>query len=193
MVTKAKKEEQQLCELRINSRTVILVPPEKCNEEYARKVRSRYSKLNGSSSMKYFEYWNIFSSDVIFYVYLQQFSQIATTFLFWARESPLSRRLQNLFNTPHRFIEIYYLITYFFNLLVFLGMQIEMIGTGAGILWNILNAQDDKMEIAKLKKESKLTDANFWASAGWLAKEGKLIYSSEKKGKKNVEYYTLVK
>ena len=46
-----------------------------------------------------------------------------------------------------------------------------MIGTGAGILWNILNAQDDKMEIAKLKKESKLTDANFWASAGWLAKE----------------------
>lgn len=100
MVTKAKKEEQQLCELRINSRTVILVPPEKCNEEYARKVRSRYSKLNGSSSMKYFEYWNIFSSDVIFYVYLQQFSQIATTFLFWARESPLSRRLQNLFILP---------------------------------------------------------------------------------------------
>ena len=102
---------------------------------------------------------------------------------------PLTKPL----HTPHRFIEIYYLITYFFNLLVFLGMQIEMIGTGAGILWNILNAQDDKMEIAKLKKESKLTDANFWASAGWLAKEGKLIYSSEKKGKKNVEYYTLVK
>lgn len=72
-------------------------------------------------------------------------------------------------------------------------MQIEMIGSNAGVLWNILNAQDDKMEIAKLKKESKLSDAQFWASTGWLAKEGKLIYSSEKKGKKTVEYYTLVK
>lgn len=72
-------------------------------------------------------------------------------------------------------------------------MQIEMIGSNAGVLWNILNAQDDKMEIAKLKKESKLSDVHFWASAGWLAKEGKLIYSSDKKGKKTVEYYTLVK
>ena len=72
-------------------------------------------------------------------------------------------------------------------------MQIELIGNNAGILWNILNAQDDKMEITKLKKESGLTDAQFWAAAGWLAKEGKLIYSSEKKGRKNVESYELVK
>ena len=68
-----------------------------------------------------------------------------------------------------------------------------MIGSNAGILWNILNAQDDKMEITKLKKESKLTDAQIWAAAGWLAKEGKLIHSAEKKGKKEVEFYTLVK
>lgn len=69
-----------------------------------------------------------------------------------------------------------------------------MIGSNAGILWNILNAQDDnKMEITKMKKESKLTDAEFWAATGWLAKEGKLIHSSEKKGKKNVDFYTLVK
>ena len=55
-----------------------------------------------------------------------------------------------------------------------------------------VNAQENKtMEIAKLKKETKLTDAEFWAAAGWLAKEGKLIYSSEKKGKKNVESYSL--
>lgn len=67
-----------------------------------------------------------------------------------------------------------------------------MIGSNAGILWNTLNAQENKtMEIAKLKKETKLTDAQFWAAAGWLAKEGKLIYSSEKKGKKNVESYSL--
>ena len=71
-------------------------------------------------------------------------------------------------------------------LTVFLGIFLS-------ILWNILNAQDDKMEINKLKKESGLTDAQFWAAAGWLAKEGKLIYSSEKKGRKNIESYQLVK
>ena len=72
-------------------------------------------------------------------------------------------------------------------------MQIELIGSNAGILWNILNAQDDKMEITKLKKESGLTDAQFWAAAGWLAKEGKLIHTAEKVGRRNVESYTLVK
>ena len=72
-------------------------------------------------------------------------------------------------------------------------MQIELIGSNAGILWNALNAQDDKMEITKLKKETGLTDAQFWAGAGWLAKEGKLIHSAEKKGKKTVEFYALVK
>lgn len=71
-------------------------------------------------------------------------------------------------------------------------MEIQLIGSNAGILWNILNAQENKtMEIAKFKKEAKLTDPQFWAAAGWLAKEGKLIYSSEKKGKKTVESYSL--
>ena len=72
-------------------------------------------------------------------------------------------------------------------------MDIQLIGNNAGILWNALNAQDEKMEITKLKKDCGLTDAQFWAAAGWLAKEGKLVYSSEKKGRKNVEYYALVK
>lgn len=71
-------------------------------------------------------------------------------------------------------------------------MQIELIGTNAGILWNILNGQDDKkMEIAKLKKECALTEPQFWAAAGWLAKEGKLLHSSEKKGKRTLEFFTL--
>ena len=72
-------------------------------------------------------------------------------------------------------------------------MQIDLIGSNAGVLWNILNAQQEKMEITKLKKESKLTDAQFWAAAGWLAKEGKLLHSTEKKGKKDVDFYTLIK
>lgn len=56
MAFKGKKDERNFCELRINSRTVILVPPEKCNEEYARKVRTRIAKMSGSASMKYLEY-----------------------------------------------------------------------------------------------------------------------------------------
>ena len=71
-------------------------------------------------------------------------------------------------------------------------MEIQLIGSNAGILWNILNAQENKtMDIAKFKKETKLTDDQFWAAAGWLSKEGKLIYASEKKGKKTVETYSL--
>jgi len=71
-------------------------------------------------------------------------------------------------------------------------MEIQLIGENAGILWNVLNAQENKtMEISKFKKETKLNDAQFWAAAGWLAKEGKLVHSAEKKGKKTVETYRL--
>lgn len=70
-------------------------------------------------------------------------------------------------------------------------MQVELIGSGAGVLWNILHTHGEKMEISQLKKESKLSDANFWASAGWLAKEGKLLHSSEKKGRRMLEFYAL--
>lgn len=70
-------------------------------------------------------------------------------------------------------------------------MQVELIGSGAGVLWNILHTQGEKMDISQLKKASKLSDANFWASAGWLAKEGKIVYSSEKKGRRTLEFYAL--
>ena len=51
-----KKNGRTLCQLRINSKTVILVPPEKCNEVYACKVRARMNKGGSAVSMKYFEY-----------------------------------------------------------------------------------------------------------------------------------------
>ncbi|MBQ8189279.1 MAG: hypothetical protein IJZ44_05825 [Lachnospiraceae bacterium] len=56
MGEKDKKNTRQLCQLRINSKTVILVPPEKCNEAYANKVRCRLAKGGAPMSMKYLEY-----------------------------------------------------------------------------------------------------------------------------------------
>ena len=47
------------------------------------------------------------------------------------------------------------------------------------------------VELAHLKKESKLSDAEFWAAIGWLSKENKLSFSTEKVGKKIVKTYSL--
>ena len=43
-------------QLRINSKTVLLVPEEKCNEAYAKKVRARMAKATGPLSMKYMDF-----------------------------------------------------------------------------------------------------------------------------------------
>ena len=56
MGEKDKTNEKQLCQLRINSKTIVLVPPEKCNDAYANKVRGRIAKSASPSSMKYLEY-----------------------------------------------------------------------------------------------------------------------------------------
>ena len=56
MGAKDKKNGKELCQLRINSKTLVLVPPEKCHEEYANKVRSRMSKGRCPISMKYMDY-----------------------------------------------------------------------------------------------------------------------------------------
>ena len=50
-----KEKEKELLPLRINDKTVLLVPPEKCNEEYANKVRVRMKKGGAPISMKYID------------------------------------------------------------------------------------------------------------------------------------------
>ena len=50
-----KEKEKELLPLRINDKTVLLVPPEKCNEEYANKVRVRMKKGGAPMSMKYLD------------------------------------------------------------------------------------------------------------------------------------------
>ena len=69
-------------------------------------------------------------------------------------------------------------------------MDQSLIGKNAGIIWTLLQGKE-KEEVAKLKKESKLTDAELWAAIGWLSRENKLTFSKEKKGRKVVEYYAL--
>ena len=70
-------------------------------------------------------------------------------------------------------------------------MEQSLIGNNAGILWTILQGKKTE-EVTKLKKDSKLSDSEFWAAIGWLSREGKLECVSEKKGRKTVTFYSLV-
>lgn len=72
-------------------------------------------------------------------------------------------------------------------------MESNLIGKNAGIIWNVLHESNEKVEVARLKKESHLTDDEFWAAIGWLSRENKLVYATEKKGRKNIGYYALAK
>ena len=69
-------------------------------------------------------------------------------------------------------------------------MTIDILGSNAGILWNVLNA-NGKMTETKLKKESGLASADFYTALGWLAREGKLSVVVETRCGKDCEYYTL--
>ena len=69
-------------------------------------------------------------------------------------------------------------------------MTIDIIGSNAGILWNVLNA-NGKMTETKLKKESGLGSAEFYTALGWLARESKINVEVEVKGSKSCEYYSL--
>ena len=69
-------------------------------------------------------------------------------------------------------------------------MEINNIGNNAGLVWNALNA-NGKMTETKLKKETGLASAEFFAALGWLARAGKLTVVVETRCGKACEYYTL--
>ena len=69
-------------------------------------------------------------------------------------------------------------------------MEINNIGNNAGLVWNALNS-NGKMTETKLKKETGLASAEFFAALGWLAREGNLNVETEVKGAKTCEYYSL--
>ncbi len=52
-------------------------------------------------------------------------------------------------------------------------MNVEVIGTNAGLVWQALDAAD-AMGLKQLKKATKLKDKEVFAALGWLAREGKI-------------------
>lgn len=54
--------------------------------------------------------------------------------------------------------------------------MIELIGTNAGLVWNVLN-EGGQMSVKAVKKATKIrADKDLYAAFGWLAKEGKLAF-----------------
>lgn len=52
-------------------------------------------------------------------------------------------------------------------------MNIEMIGTNAGLIWNALN-ENKTLSVKEIKKATKLKDKPLFAALGWLAREAKI-------------------
>ncbi len=56
-------------------------------------------------------------------------------------------------------------------------MNVETIGTCAGLLWNALN-EADVLGTKQIKKITKLKDKELFAAIGWLARENKITISA---------------
>ena len=56
-------------------------------------------------------------------------------------------------------------------------MNVELIGANAGKIWNAL--QDGALASKALKKATKLKEADLNLALGWLAREGKLVFTEE--------------
>ncbi len=56
-------------------------------------------------------------------------------------------------------------------------MNVETIGTWAGLLWNALN-EADVLGTKQIKKITKLKDKELFAAIGWLARENKITISA---------------
>jgi len=54
----------------------------------------------------------------------------------------------------------------------------EKIGSDAGLVWKVLDAQGMK-SVKELKKATKLVDKEIYAAIGWLAREEKLVFDQE--------------
>ena len=54
----------------------------------------------------------------------------------------------------------------------------EKIGSDAGCVWQVLDAQGTK-SVKELKKATKLTEKEIYAAIGWLAREEKLAFHED--------------
>ena len=60
-------------------------------------------------------------------------------------------------------------------------MTPEKIGQAAGQIWHMLSMASEKVNIADVPKQTKLTTQLAYQGLGWLAREGKIEY--EQKGR----------
>jgi hypothetical protein len=68
-------------------------------------------------------------------------------------------------------------------------MNKRLIGTNAGIIWNLLNDYQ-KWNIAQLKEASGLSEREIYAAIGWLARENKIEIDVSTEGNEN--YYLMI-
>lgn len=59
-------------------------------------------------------------------------------------------------------------------------MNVESIGTNAGLIWNALN-ESKSMNLKDLKKATKLKEKEAFLALGWLAREGKVSLEEAEK------------
>lgn len=62
-------------------------------------------------------------------------------------------------------------------------MNVETIGTYAGLVWNALN-EADALGIKQIKKITKLKDKEVFAALGWLARENKIVIAPSEEDEK---------
>ncbi len=55
--------------------------------------------------------------------------------------------------------------------------MIEKFGTNAGSVWTVLNNAEGAKSLKEVKKLCKLTEKDMYAALGWLAREGKIVFS----------------
>ena len=68
-------------------------------------------------------------------------------------------------------------------------MNKKLIGTNAGIVWNLLN-NSQKWSVAQLKEASGLSEREIYAAIGWLARENKI--EIDKSEEDQEVYYLLI-
>ena len=64
-------------------------------------------------------------------------------------------------------------------------MNCDVIGANAGLIWQAL-ADAQTLGIKQIKKVTKLKDKEVFAAIGWLAREGKLVITTDPEDEKEL-------
>lgn len=70
-------------------------------------------------------------------------------------------------------------------------MDKHIIGENAGTLWQLLNEDNRKWEIAEIKEATGFDDMELASAIGWLAREDKIQFELNKTGGKAYVYLML--